>query len=95
MKIPTRILNRAYAFINGYFWLPCPICGEMFGGHEVNGGGLMTDWDRGWTRGKCVCVKCVSIAHERNMDFMANNPLPPIVAPPDMNDKNEYRREYK
>ena len=29
-----RLLNRIYAFIHGYFWLPCPICGQYFGGHE-------------------------------------------------------------
>lgn len=23
-----------YAKILGYFWLPCPRCGRMFGGHE-------------------------------------------------------------
>jgi len=20
--------------VRGYFWLPCPLCGRMFGGHE-------------------------------------------------------------
>lgn len=30
-----RLLNRIYAFLFGYFWLPCPLCGEMFGGHEA------------------------------------------------------------
>ena len=29
-----RLLNKIYAFIMGYFWLPCPNCGKMFGGHE-------------------------------------------------------------
>lgn len=29
-----RWLNRAWASLNGYFWLPCPACGELFGGHE-------------------------------------------------------------
>jgi hypothetical protein len=29
-----RRLNQVYAFLASYFWLPCPICGEMFGGHE-------------------------------------------------------------
>ena len=29
-----RLLNKIYAFIHGYFWLPCPICGQYFGGHE-------------------------------------------------------------
>lgn len=32
-----RSLHRAYAHLAGYFWLPCPRCGEMFGGHEVGG----------------------------------------------------------
>jgi hypothetical protein len=32
-----RRLHRAYAFINGYFWLPCPLCGRHFGGHEHGG----------------------------------------------------------
>jgi hypothetical protein len=22
------------ADFGGYFWLPCPVCGRMFGGHE-------------------------------------------------------------
>lgn len=30
-----RTLNRIYAFLFGYFWLPCPICGKNFGGHEL------------------------------------------------------------
>lgn len=30
-----RILNRLFAWVFGYFWLPCPICKKMFGGHEV------------------------------------------------------------
>lgn len=30
----NRKLNEAYAKMNGYFWLPCPLCSKMFGGHE-------------------------------------------------------------
>ena len=29
-----RYLHEWYAKANGYFWLPCPLCGEPFGGHE-------------------------------------------------------------
>jgi len=29
-----RYLNKIYAKFFGYFWLPCPLCGQMFGGHE-------------------------------------------------------------
>ena len=41
MRYP-RFLHKLYANINGYFWLPCPICGEMFGGHEWKSGGIKT-----------------------------------------------------
>jgi hypothetical protein len=30
-----RFFHRLYAYLFGYFWLPCPICGQRFGGHEV------------------------------------------------------------
>jgi hypothetical protein len=60
-----RLLNRLYAFIFGYFWLPCPICRECFGGHERRGGALIDpfsekecpDGSRTST-GKCVCKQC-------------------------------------
>lgn len=29
-----RRLNHWYADLMGYFWLPCPLCGQEFGGHE-------------------------------------------------------------
>jgi hypothetical protein len=36
MELP-RNLAKAYANLNGYFWLRCPYpgCGRMFGGHEA------------------------------------------------------------
>lgn len=30
-----RIFNKIYAWLFGYFWLPCPVCKKMFGGHEI------------------------------------------------------------
>lgn len=32
-----RARRQAYAREHGYFWLPCPLCGEQFGGHEWGG----------------------------------------------------------
>lgn len=26
--------HRYYAMQNGYYWAPCPVCGEWTGGHE-------------------------------------------------------------
>ena len=52
MKLP-RLFHRLYAFFSGYFWLPCPICGKMFGGHEAYFG-LMTNL----SGGSAVCKAC-------------------------------------
>ncbi|SLG32831.1 Uncharacterised protein [Mycobacteroides abscessus subsp. abscessus] len=30
-----RHVHRRYAQEHGYFWLPCPLCGRHFGGHEI------------------------------------------------------------
>lgn len=29
-----RSWHQWYAQTNHYFWIPCPLCGEYFGGHE-------------------------------------------------------------
>lgn len=31
----NRHFHRWYARREGYFFLPCPVCGEWFGGHEI------------------------------------------------------------
>ena len=65
MRMP-RGLAQAYAYINGYFWLPCPICGENFGGFEHGDEPLM----RTATSGTCVCDKesCNAEARRRNAE---------------------------
>ncbi len=42
-------LHKFYAWVFGYFWLPCPQCGCMFGGHQI-GNGLL--------EGMCCCKRC-------------------------------------
>ena len=42
MRAPA-FLRRAYARLFGYFWLPCPVCGECFGGFEA---GHYPNYDR-------------------------------------------------
>lgn len=46
-----RWLNKWYANWFGYFWLPCPLCGEFFGGHEGIFVGLRGNQ-------KAVCSEC-------------------------------------
>jgi len=46
-----RKLNQFYAWLFGYFWLPCPLCSQMFGGHEWTEHGQ-------WRNGKGICVDC-------------------------------------
>jgi len=38
MKLRLRWFNKIYALALGYFWLPCPMCGKEFGGHEWTDG---------------------------------------------------------
>ena len=77
---PTRYYPRwrnwLYAQLHGYFWLPCPSCGQNRGGHE-GGGTLMM----GWSDGVGVCPKpsCMKEAERRNARFMKDNPHPAMV----------------
>lgn len=49
-----RFLHRCYAWVFGYFWLPCPVCGKYFGGHEAPiGAGIIKDG-----KGLMVCPNC-------------------------------------
>ena len=50
MKRGPRFVHRWYAETMGYFWLPCPVCGRMFGGHEWGGTIRISD-----TKGRAVC----------------------------------------
>lgn len=39
-----RFMNMVYAKVFGYFWIPCPVCGKYFGGHEIYmGPGLLVE----------------------------------------------------
>lgn len=67
-----RLWNKLYAVFMGYYWLPCSICGQKFGGHEQDGGTLMTSW----TIGECVCPDCKEEAIRRNKIWMKEHPPP-------------------
>ena len=50
-----EFLRKFWANMNGYFWLPCPVCGRMFGGFEIADNGLI---GKPGECGTCVCKKC-------------------------------------
>lgn len=58
----NRLFNKLYAQAFGYFWLPCPICGQEFGGHEWGSGaaGIPKDGHGTWYGGTStgVCPDC-------------------------------------
>ena len=61
-----RLFNKIYADFKGYFWLPCPLCGKHFGGHEwLDGHDL---WGLNGS-GTGVCPDCGDKAKEINKKF--------------------------
>ena len=71
-----RILHRLYAAIFGYFWLPCPVCGKKFGGHEWDFGteALAVEEADGW-HAYGVCSDSCSLKAAQIND--ANGMTPP------------------
>jgi hypothetical protein len=52
-----REKERVYADDHGFFWLPCPNCRRMFGGHETPRGGSF--WPADSTQNSRVCcLRC-------------------------------------
>ena len=62
-----RFLNKIYANIMGYFWIPCPVCGKHFGGHEyVNTVPLINVEDRAMGVCSHECGKKAQILNDAN-----------------------------
>lgn len=64
-----RALNRMIAFIGGYFWLPCPCCGQNFGGHEW---GYTNDYPDS-IDGKGICADCAKAGKGNFPPFFSSN----------------------
>lgn len=69
MMIRPRWLARLLAWYGGYFWLPCPICGEDFAGFEWGEESLQRTFSTG--EGLCSKPECVAEAKRRNALFWA------------------------
>ncbi|HEY5989109.1 MAG TPA: hypothetical protein VIV12_22420 [Streptosporangiaceae bacterium] len=59
-----RRLHHWYAACGGYFWLPCPVCGREFGGHEARAVAgkpyEVPDPRRGPMSGRLICPECTA-----------------------------------
>ena len=64
-KYQPRDTQKHLAKLGGYFWLPCRLCGEDFGGHEwQNGDTLMENI----SLGHAVCPDCGEEARRLNKE---------------------------
>ena len=69
LTFSKRLKEQIYARTHGYFWAPCPICGEYFGGHEKGGDvGIIYEQGIGWAVEMAVCPKleCKQEAERQN-----------------------------
>jgi hypothetical protein len=54
-----RLLNKIYANLFGYYWIPCPLCGKEMGGHENNINVYKSeDIGKASMAGKSICKDC-------------------------------------
>ena len=66
-KTRNRLVNWVYALACGYFWLPCPLCGRMFGGHEAARTTLRCSSP---FIGQMVCWRCNDEARTRSLPML-------------------------
>lgn len=53
-----RAWHRRYATLRGYFWLPCQLCDQPWGGHEI--GDTIPDPTKGPGWGLMICPACTA-----------------------------------
>jgi len=66
-----RWLARLWAKLMGYFWLPCPVCGDPFAGFEWGEHSMMDGPHAG--AGVCAKPACQQIAKESSERFWASH----------------------
>ena len=66
-----RLFAKLKAHLLGYFWLPCPVCGEYYAGFEHG----KHSWPITFERGRLVCSKvlCQEKALEEIARFYNKN----------------------
>ena len=72
--IKNRLINQIYAWLVGFFWLPCPICGKYFGGHEIEQWGCASIPQKEGNN-KCICGECAH-NHPKQEKYLNDNNIP-------------------
>jgi hypothetical protein len=52
-----RWWHRRHAEAHGFFWMPCPLCGRPYGGHEARYR-IMLPYPDDSNRGEGICSRC-------------------------------------
>lgn len=70
--IYPRFLAQFWAWLNGYFWLPCPLCKEPFAGFESVGGAAVVVKEADGDHMYCVCPRasCQAEGHRQVQEYM-------------------------
>jgi hypothetical protein len=70
----VRKAHELFAKAMGYFWLPCPLCGEESGGHEwrrINGlSDCIANPDGGPQSSLGICPACTRAGHGDDGPFL-------------------------
>ena len=76
MTLRWRRLNKLIADTFGYFWRPCTLCGQMYGGHEwkdIDGKvSYITIYKEVtpygcWAEGVGICPECIRLGKGRGI----------------------------
>lgn len=65
----NRRFARLHADFFGYFWIPCPLCGECFSGYEwrFNDYACIPTDEVGRGLGVCTKIECTNEAAKRRV----------------------------
>lgn len=77
-------LRKFWADFNGYFWLPCPVCYEYFGGFEWKSGASINvkPLKVGSCSGKGICIPCFEEGRAEHPQYLMNDGITVVTMVP-------------
>lgn len=82
-----RWMHHLYAWLDGYFWTSCPLCGRAFGGHEwkerdgLSATITIETRANGGRSGTAICPWCTRAGHGDPEWASGGVPAAPVPAP--------------